>query len=63
MRDRMHAARVVARTQVVESMLSPGLYVALSAGFIIGWLLCTLLGYKLDRLVRLGYHKRTARSA
>jgi hypothetical protein len=41
MRDRMHAARVVARTQVVESMLSPGLYVALSAGFIIGWLLCT----------------------
>jgi ABC-type multidrug transport system permease subunit len=40
MRDRMHAARVVARTQLLESLLSPGLYVSLSAGLIIGWLLC-----------------------
>jgi hypothetical protein len=48
MRDRMHAARVVARTQVVESMLSPGLYVALSAGFIIGWLLCTEFARAVD---------------
>ena len=40
MRDRMHAAGVVARTQLMESMLAPGLYVALSAGLIIGWLLC-----------------------
>jgi len=40
MRDRMHAARVIARTQLVESLLSPGLYVSLTAGLVIGWLLC-----------------------
>ncbi|MGA2977779.1 MAG: hypothetical protein ABSF77_20960 [Spirochaetia bacterium] len=40
MRDRMHAAGVVARTQLKESLLSPGLYVSLSAGLFIGWLLC-----------------------
>jgi hypothetical protein len=40
MRDRMHAARGVARTQLAESLLSPGLYVSVSAGLIIGWLLC-----------------------
>jgi hypothetical protein len=40
MRDRVHAARVIARTQLVESLLSPGLYVSLSAGLVIGWLMC-----------------------
>ena len=40
MRDRMHAARVVARTQLAESLLSPGPYVCLFAGLVIGWLLC-----------------------
>jgi hypothetical protein len=40
MSDRAHAARVVARTQLVESLLSPGLYVSLSAGLVVGWLLC-----------------------
>jgi len=40
MGDRAHAARVVARTQLVESLLSPGVYVSLSAGLVVGWLLC-----------------------
>lgn len=40
MRDRMHAAGVVARMQLKESLLSPGLYVSLSAGLFISWLLC-----------------------
>jgi hypothetical protein len=40
MRDRMHAARVIARAQLAESLLTPGLYVSLTAGLIIGWLLC-----------------------
>jgi hypothetical protein len=40
MRDRMHAARVIARVHLVESLLSPALYVSLSAGLVVGWLLC-----------------------
>jgi hypothetical protein len=39
-RGRVRAARGVTRTQLVESLLSPGLYVSLFAGLIIGWLLC-----------------------
>jgi ABC-type transport system involved in multi-copper enzyme maturation permease subunit len=41
MHERVHAMRVVARTQLKESLLSPGLYVALSLGLVIGWLLCS----------------------
>jgi ABC-type transport system involved in multi-copper enzyme maturation permease subunit len=41
MRERLHAMRVVARTQLKESLLSPGLYVALSLGLGIGWVLCS----------------------
>jgi hypothetical protein len=40
MRDRAHAAHVIARTQLLESLLSPGLYVSLTAGMVIGWLMC-----------------------
>jgi hypothetical protein len=41
MHERVHAMRVVARTQLKESLLSPGLYIALSLGLLIGWLLCS----------------------
>jgi ABC-type transport system involved in multi-copper enzyme maturation permease subunit len=40
MRERLHAMKVVARTQLTESLLSPGVYVALAIGMGIGWLLC-----------------------
>lgn len=41
MGERWHAARVLGRVQLREALLSPALYVALSAGMLIGWLLCT----------------------
>jgi ABC-type transport system involved in multi-copper enzyme maturation permease subunit len=41
MRERLHAMKVVARTQLTESLLSPGVYIALALGMGIGWLLCS----------------------
>jgi hypothetical protein len=40
MRERLHATAVVARTQLKESLLSPGPYVALVIGLGIGYRLC-----------------------
>ena len=41
MRERLHATVVIARTQAMELLLSPGPYAALAAGMAIGWVLCS----------------------
>lgn len=48
MRERLHATTVIARTQVTESLLSPGPYAALAAGLAIGWLLCSGFARAID---------------
>jgi hypothetical protein len=48
MRDRLHAAAVVARTQVTEILLTPGPYAALAAGMGIGWVLCSGFARAID---------------
>jgi hypothetical protein len=40
MRERLHATAVVARTQLQESLLSSGPYVAIAAGLAVGFRLC-----------------------
>jgi len=39
MRERLHAAQVIARRQAFETLLSPGLYVTLSLGLLLGFFL------------------------
>ena len=41
MRERLHAALVIARRQAFETLLSPGLYVTLAFGLVLGALLVT----------------------
>jgi hypothetical protein len=38
-RERLHAALVIARRQVWETLLSPGLYITLALGLLLGWFL------------------------
>ncbi len=39
MRDRLHAALVIARCQALETLLAPGLYVTLALGLLVGFIL------------------------
>lgn len=48
MRDRLHAAAVIARTQLKELLLSPGPYVALAVGLALGWALCSGFARAID---------------
>ena len=47
-RERLHAAGVMARTQLKELLLSPGPYLALAAGLALGWLLCSGFAHAID---------------
>ena len=39
MNARIHAAVVIARRQAQETVLSPGLYITLTLGLLLGWFL------------------------
>lgn len=47
-RERLHAAGVMARTQLKELLLSPGPYVALAVGLALGWVLCSGFARAID---------------
>jgi len=48
MRERLHAALVIARRQAFETLLSPGLYVTLAFGLVLGALLVTGFASSID---------------
>jgi hypothetical protein len=48
MRERLHATAVIARTQAMELLLTPGPYAALAAGLAIGWMLCSGFARAID---------------